>query len=421
MSAHPRKKRILNLAKGKKRQTFEFTARFDALKNALNSDSLDEADIKEAHRYIESNHYLQKKCLTNKTLATEKENLLKSFDEYLKSLDASSKTEEPLKEILPKVEGDDYYLSKPLEPVSEHEIKPEKIGLLGLLRAAKKYLIISAITLPLILFPTEMEKQKPRNVQLENLTFIEQISETNPKYDLIVYIPQFKLAVYKNRRQIREFKIAAGKPASPTPLGEFEIQSIESWGGAYAGTWMKFLSNKIKGKDWGGWGVHGYYADWPIGYAVTKGCIRMKKEDAEWLKKTISKGVKLTIKYDTINFDQWKRKLTVYPDIYSKGTNNIKAVIEELRDSGIPLQKIKKEKLAELLEKVGVSTLLYTKAANEQYAKIIHSLTSKRLYPKLLEQKPKMKEYLRIMSDNWKKSVSLSEILTEEYVSNRLK
>ncbi len=72
----------------------------------------------------------------------------------------------------------------------------------------------------------------------------------------------------------RTYKVAVGKPSTPSPLGNWVIvQKALNPGGAFGVRWMRL------NVPWGGYGIHGTNNPSSIGKAVSHGCIRMFNED----------------------------------------------------------------------------------------------------------------------------------------------
>jgi L,D-transpeptidase ErfK/SrfK len=79
------------------------------------------------------------------------------------------------------------------------------------------------------------------------------------------------LTLFKNGAAIRTYPVAVGKPATPTPLGNFSIiEKRMNPGGAFGARWMRFA---------GGNGIHGTNNPSSIGKAISHGCVRMHNRD----------------------------------------------------------------------------------------------------------------------------------------------
>ncbi len=95
-------------------------------------------------------------------------------------------------------------------------------------------------------------------------------------FEIIINVEAKRLTVYRNGSIYREYIVATGKPATPTPVGIFEIINKEiDPGGPYGTRWLG-LSAK-------GYGIHGTNDPSSIGTAASNGCIRMYNEDIEAL------------------------------------------------------------------------------------------------------------------------------------------
>jgi len=72
----------------------------------------------------------------------------------------------------------------------------------------------------------------------------------------------------------KTYKVAVGKPSTPSPLGNWTIvQKAVDPGGPFGVRWMRLSV------PWGGYGIHGTNNPSSIGKAVSHGCIRMYNEE----------------------------------------------------------------------------------------------------------------------------------------------
>jgi hypothetical protein len=79
------------------------------------------------------------------------------------------------------------------------------------------------------------------------------------------------LTLSRNGVAISTYPVAVGKPATPTPLGNFRIiEKRMNPGGPFGARWMRF---------YGGNGIHGTNNPSSIGKAVSNGCVRMHNRD----------------------------------------------------------------------------------------------------------------------------------------------
>jgi lipoprotein-anchoring transpeptidase ErfK/SrfK len=104
------------------------------------------------------------------------------------------------------------------------------------------------------------------------------------------------LDLYRGMRFWREFAVATGQSAYPTPLGSFQI--VVKWRNPWwyppSSPWAKGakpippgpgnpLGTRWMGLSAPGVGIHGTPDPASIGYSVSHGCIRMRIPEAEWL------------------------------------------------------------------------------------------------------------------------------------------
>jgi len=98
-----------------------------------------------------------------------------------------------------------------------------------------------------------------------------------------------ELYFYQGDRLSRTYPVAIGKPATPSPVGEWTIinKKILNYPSIFGTRWMG-LSNP-------GYGIHGTNNSSSIGKAVSLGCIRMYNHNIEELFKQVSMGTKVII------------------------------------------------------------------------------------------------------------------------------
>jgi len=117
-----------------------------------------------------------------------------------------------------------------------------------------------------------------------------------------------KLRFYAGAKLVRTFGVATGLPAYPTPLGNFEIVTLQrnpwwypppsDWaadsdpvppgpGNPLGTRWMGISAPYV--------GIHGTPDAASIGYSASHGCIRMRISDAEWLFQRMEVGTQVFI------------------------------------------------------------------------------------------------------------------------------
>ncbi len=111
----------------------------------------------------------------------------------------------------------------------------------------------------------------------------------DPRRQVLVSLPDRKLAVIEDGQVLKVFPVAVGKPSTPSPSGEFTIinrvtnptyyhkgEVIPAGPRNPVGTRWIGLSQK-------GYGIHGTNEPRSIGKPASHGCIRMGKRDLEEL------------------------------------------------------------------------------------------------------------------------------------------
>lgn len=107
---------------------------------------------------------------------------------------------------------------------------------------------------------------------------------------IIVNTGNRTLELYADSKLHKRYRIAVGKTATPTPIGEWNIVYKSYSPKEIFGTrWM--------GLDipWGSYGIHGTNMPWSIGYFASQGCIRMRNKDVEELYEWVQVGTPVKI------------------------------------------------------------------------------------------------------------------------------
>lgn len=123
-----------------------------------------------------------------------------------------------------------------------------------------------------------------------------------PARQVLVSIPDRKLAVLEDGRVLQIFPVAVGADDSPSPDGEFQIINRLSNPTYYhpgkvipAGP-ANPLGSRWIGLNLKGYGIHGTNAPRSIGKAASHGCIRMAKRDLEQLFEMVRVGDTVAIR-----------------------------------------------------------------------------------------------------------------------------
>ena len=117
------------------------------------------------------------------------------------------------------------------------------------------------------------------------------VNDTPKTREILISIPDRKLALIENGAVLKVFPIAVGKGATPTPTGEFTIINRivnPTWYGHESGVPVPPGPQNPLGTRWMGlskksYGIHGTNAPTSIGKRASKGCIRMAQADLEEL------------------------------------------------------------------------------------------------------------------------------------------
>ena len=113
---------------------------------------------------------------------------------------------------------------------------------------------------------------------------------------IVVSIPDCKLAVIENGRVLRVFRVAVGATVSPSPAGQFQIVTRLTHPTYYhPGVVIPPGPDNPIGTRWmglgkKGFGIHGTNAPASIGKAASHGCIRLRNRDVEALFAMMSVG-----------------------------------------------------------------------------------------------------------------------------------
>jgi hypothetical protein len=117
-----------------------------------------------------------------------------------------------------------------------------------------------------------------------------------------------RLLLYSKEKLVRRFGIATGQSSYPTPLGEYEVTTMQRnpWWYPPPSDWAA-ASDPVPpgpgnplGTRWMGIsapyvGIHGTPDAASIGYSASHGCVRMRISDAEWLFQRVRVGTPVFI------------------------------------------------------------------------------------------------------------------------------
>lgn len=106
-------------------------------------------------------------------------------------------------------------------------------------------------------------------------------------YEIRINRSSRTLTLLYNGSAVRSYPVAVGKPATPTPAGNFSIiEKRINPGGPFGARWMRF---------YGGYGIHGTNNPSSIGKYISNGCVRMYNSDAIDLYNKVTYGTPVRI------------------------------------------------------------------------------------------------------------------------------
>lgn len=109
-------------------------------------------------------------------------------------------------------------------------------------------------------------------------------------YSITINTAARTLTLLKNGAPIKTYPVAIGKPATPTPKGNFKIvNAAVNPGGPFGVRW---LGLNAPGGDYG---IHGNNNPSSIGKAVSNGCVRLHNKDILELVKYVWVGTPVKI------------------------------------------------------------------------------------------------------------------------------
>lgn len=160
---------------------------------------------------------------------------------------------------------------------------------------------------------------------------------------IVVNLPSRTIELFADNKLIREFPVAIGKPATPTPLGDYSIILKEVNPTWYIpeqpGNFIPSGPNNPLGYRWIGiwkdYGIHGTNVPASISNAVSNGCIRMYEEDVEELFELVGYGTPVKITYEQVKVrtdTNGQILLSIYPDIYGYGSISLQGIRNKLNE-----------------------------------------------------------------------------------------
>ena len=118
-----------------------------------------------------------------------------------------------------------------------------------------------------------------------------QVIPTVQEKSIVISLSRHTLFLYWDGELYKQYKVAIGKPSTPTPKGKFKIvnKSINP-GGPFGVRWIGFHPS-----PWPSYGIHGTNMPSSIGKSASHGCIRMYNQDVTELYGLVKIGTPVTI------------------------------------------------------------------------------------------------------------------------------
>lgn len=121
---------------------------------------------------------------------------------------------------------------------------------------------------------------------------------------VVISLSDRKLALLKNGHVVKIYRVAVGKPSTPSPAGDFKVVNrVTNPTYYHKGQVITAGKNNPVGSRWMGlsaksYGIHGTNQPNSIGKAASTGCIRMRKRDLEELFAAVEVGDPVEIRAD---------------------------------------------------------------------------------------------------------------------------
>jgi hypothetical protein len=199
------------------------------------------------------------------------------------------------------------------------------------------------------------------------------------------------LYVYENGERTRTYSVSVGLPGYETPAGEYRIRHINwnPWWHPPNSDWARGRTPEPPGSPDNPMGrvkihfapllyIHGTPESEALGYPASRGCVRMRNDDAIELARLIHsyasprvaesllnqlvesprmdrtiqlpQPVRFTTLYEVATIENGF--LVIYPDIYGRMKKELRDIVEHtLEQSGVNMRRVNREHLERLLEK----------------------------------------------------------------------
>ena len=109
-------------------------------------------------------------------------------------------------------------------------------------------------------------------------------------YSIVINTAKRTLTLNRDGKAYKTYTVAIGKPATPTPKGNFKIiNKAINPGGPFGVRWLGLSAPN------GDYGIHGTNNPASIGKAVSNGCVRMQNKDVLELANLVPVGTSVKI------------------------------------------------------------------------------------------------------------------------------
>ena len=115
---------------------------------------------------------------------------------------------------------------------------------------------------------------------------------------LVVHRGLRRIELFRNGKRLLFAKVAVGAPGRETPLGEFYVTARFVPDDPFLGAFALETSAYSRLTEWPGGGkvgIHGTSKPWPLGQAVSHGCVRVSNQTALALKRLAPVGTPISI------------------------------------------------------------------------------------------------------------------------------
>lgn len=188
-----------------------------------------------------------------------------------------------------------------------------------------KYIYIFLFLFFIVFFLFISFSQEGLNNLEENSAFetSNTVEKQKNQYSIFIDVEDSKLFLLQSKTLIKKFSCAGGKYSTPSPIGFWKIITKDTWGEGFGGRWMGL------NVPWGKFGIHGTIYPNSIGWASSKGCIRMRNNDIKELYKIVPHGTKVIITNGCYGpFGQGLRSLD--PGEYGSDVMELQKKLQEL-------------------------------------------------------------------------------------------